>query len=154
MSVQLSISLDDLGLQERLSKLSYDTLHLQPVMRDFGERMMRSVAKNFRAGGRPDNWKKSKRAQDTGGQTLVKSSRLKNSITYQADDTSLTVGTNVIYARIHQLGGEIRPKTKKALNTPFGPRGAVRMPARPFLLFQDDDVEYLKDSIRRYLLRQ
>ena len=39
-----------------------------------------------------------------------------------------------IYARIHQLGGTIRPKQgKKALNTPFGFLKSVTIPARPSL---------------------
>lgn len=42
-----------------------------------------------------------------------------------------------VYAAIHQFGGTIRPKTAKALATPFGPRKSVKIPARPYLGFND-----------------
>jgi phage gpG-like protein len=47
------------------------------------------------------------------------------------------VGTNVIYAAIHQFGGTIRPKSKRALRFRMGGRlftlSKVSIPARPFL---------------------
>ena len=68
--------------------------------------------------------------------------RLRNSITHkvkiQGDKVIGTLGTNVIYGRIHELGGEIVPKNANALhfNIPgVGWRTAkkVVMPARPYL---------------------
>lgn len=46
-------------------------------------------------------------------------------------------GGAAIYARIHQLGGTIRPTRAKFLNTPFGPKKSVMMPARPYLGWND-----------------
>lgn len=71
-----------------------------------------------------------------------RSGRLRNSISTSAamsgDTVRGAIGSNVVYARIHELGGEIRPKTAKALR--FSIPGAgwrtvkkVSIPARPFL---------------------
>jgi len=54
-----------------------------------------------------------------GGQRLQDTRRLYNSITYQiASQRSVFIGTNVIYAALHQYGGTIRPKRKKMLFQP------------------------------------
>jgi len=68
--------------------------------------------------------------------------RIRNSITHkvgiQGDKVVGKIGTNVVYGRIHELGGEIYPRKAKALkfNIPgVGWRTAkkVVMPARPYL---------------------
>ena len=49
-------------------------------------------------------------------------------------------GGAAIYARIHQLGGTIRPRAdnkKNALNTPFGLLKSVTIPARAYLGWND-----------------
>ncbi|KAA5607139.1 hypothetical protein F1188_04355 [Roseospira marina] len=52
-------------------------------------------------------------------------------------------GTNLVYARIHQLGGTIRPKTAKALAVPVGDGirlvQQVTIPARPYLGLSAED---------------
>ncbi len=45
----------------------------------------------------------------------IDTARLKNSIAYRADKDSVAIGTNVIYARIHQLGGMAGSRTKVPL---------------------------------------
>jgi phage gpG-like protein len=78
--------------------------------------------------------------------TLRKSGTLAKSINDPiATETSVTIGTDRHYAAIHQLGGKtsphiIRPKTKKALKTPYGVFKKInhpgsRIPARPFFPF-------------------
>jgi phage virion morphogenesis protein len=106
------------------------------VTKDFGERMLFSIEENFRKGGRPVGWIPSKKAK---GRTLIDTARLKNSITYRAAPDSLTVGTNVIYARIHQLGGMAGRGRK------------TKIPARPFLVIQEADLTYLKKSLHDFL---
>ena len=172
MAIQLVISTKDKEVRSRLVGMAYNARHLGPVFRNFGEHMERSISKNFREGGRPSKWQKSKRVELSGGKTLIKTRYLQNSINYRPDDRSLAIGTNVIYARIHQLGfiaSNIEKATVKEhwrrQNTAFGKpisaravkvkthkrRVVFNMPARPFLLFQDDDIEYIKFLIGRYL---
>lgn len=132
--------------------------HIQntrPLMKAIGEMSVSSTRERFRREEGPDGekWKKSQRAQDQGGQTLTDTAKLKNSIQYEAGNDTVMVGTNDIRAAIHQFGGDIKPKTKKALNTPFGPRGKVTMPARPFIGFSDDDIEEAKDLTRKFIAK-
>lgn len=75
------------------------------------------------------------------GQVLKrKTGKLANSLTYRLiGNSDAEVGTNLIYAAIHEYGGEIRPKNKKFLHwvSPTGEqvftKGPVLMPERPFL---------------------
>jgi phage gpG-like protein len=77
-------------------------------------------------------------AQGKAGQPLVDTGRMRSSITQQADAAGVTVGTNVLQARVHQFGATIVPRTAKRLAFP-GPSGAiifakkVSIPARPFM---------------------
>lgn len=64
-------------------------------------------------------WPKSYRAKTEGGQTLSLTRRLRNSITSAHSATQAVVGTNVIYAAIHQFGGTIRAKKGPFLSIPL-----------------------------------
>lgn len=95
-------------------------------------------------------WLQSLRAKLVSGQTLIKSNRLASSFTFAATDQAVEWGTNVIYAGIHQFGGIIKPKSKKALKF----KGAdgrihtvkqVTIPARPFLgVTESDQKEFVE----------
>lgn len=73
------------------------------------------------------------------------SSGLADSITAQTARDQVTVGSNKEYAAIHQFGGVIRPKNKKALAFRLGGRvvlaRSVHIPARPYLGFGAADEE-------------
>lgn len=78
--------------------------------------------------------------QDTG--------RLKASIgapshegVFRVGSREVVVGTNVPYAAIHQFG------TNRA-----GRSHSVHIPARPFLVVEDDDVSVMEEIIRQYIL--
>lgn len=66
----------------------------------------------------PNQWRGGKVLRDTG--------RLANSYTYQdPSPKGFSVGTNVIYARIHNYGGWIKPVKAKALRIPVPVQGPV-----------------------------
>ena len=136
----------------------------RPAMRIVGEIVRTSVTKNFEVGGRPVQWKPSRRAAREGGQTLVKSGRLVNSIFAEADNSRAVVGTNVKYARAHQLGAKIGarvilPVKGKALFWP-GARHPVKkvnwpgatIPARPFLVIQDEDWAEIRQAMTQHIM--
>lgn len=126
-----------------------------PIMKSCGEYMLRSTEDNFRAEGRPVRWPPSRRAEEGLGKTLTLSARLRRSITYAVSGWKLIVGTNVKYAKIHQLGGVIKPKLKKVLRFKIadGWRSAkqVRIPARPFLVVQKQDEHVIADMVGKYI---
>jgi len=85
--------------------------NMKPGMEIVGQIVRGSVIKNFEVEGRP-RWQKSLRAIRTGGITLTRTRRLAKSVNYKATSVAVEIGSNVIYARIHQLGGEINPPAR------------------------------------------
>lgn len=96
---------------------------MQPAFENIGRALKTGTQLRFRTTTAPDGqaWQKSWRARNEGGQTLSLTRRLRNSITYQATPTSVAVGTNVLYAAIHQFGGVIRAKAGPFLSIPVTP---------------------------------
>ena len=109
------------------------------AMQDIGEEVRRIVEKNFEAGGRPERWKPSARSKRDGGKPLTDKGTLRRSMTVDADSKSVRVGTNVIYAGIHQFGGKA------------GRRRKVNIPARPFLVISDADQSRIEKMAEDYL---
>lgn len=121
------------------------------------------VEENFAQQGRP-GWlglkaPVAKRRQ--GGMILQDSGQLAASIEQGYDGSSAWVGTNKVYAAIHQLGGQTRPhiitpRKKKALA--FGGRVVTKVnhpgskiPARPFLSITDSGERHILSAVSAYL---
>jgi len=118
---------------------------LSPLMDSIGMGLEASVRERFaETSTAPDatRWDPSI-ADAEGRKTLVDSGNLADSITHAATRDSVVVGTNVLYAAIHQLGGTIEGKTSRGLRFQIGERWAnvasVTIPARPFMGLSDDD---------------
>jgi phage virion morphogenesis protein len=154
-SVTIDATFQDAAVQDMLGQLAAAADDLTYVMDLIGAHLQQTVAERFDEGHGPAGvpWKPSGRAKFAGGKTMVDSGRLMGSITRQADANSVTVGTNVIYGRIHQFGGVISAKTAKGLSfngwsangTPgHFLRKSVTIPARPFLgVDAEDETEIL-----------
>lgn len=78
------------------------------------------------------------KARKKGTKILTESGRLRDSIVWQIVGNELQVGTNVIYAALHQLGsrGMVNRRIGQALVSMPGPR----IPARPFVGLSDEDL--------------
>ncbi len=160
--MQITIQLKDDQVNRLLSSVTKKLNDLTPLMRQIAGIMHDAVEENFAQGGRP-KWKPSARALREGGKTLQDTGRLAASITSRATGNQAMVGTNVVYAAIHQFGGKtsphvIKPKTKKALFWP-GARHPVKsvnhpgstIPARPFLSLTEDDWQEIREKSAKYL---
>lgn len=78
-----------------------------------------------------------------GKQILILSGQLRNSIHHTITGASVTVGTNKIYAAIHQFGGDA------------GRNKSVKLPARPYMPIKDNRLwEGQEQAILRYLERR
>jgi len=151
------------GAERRLSKP-------EKALKDCGLLLLRSVARNFKAGGRPVRWRASGRALREGGKTLVDTARLKNSMTMRVLGKVLTVGTNVKYARIHQLGGKLDKNVtvkqhyryitqafgkdiegRKVLVKQHQRKMDTYIPARPFLKVQAGDLRIMRKIVADYV---
>lgn len=97
-------------------------------------------------------------ANRAGTSTLLDSGALANSIDYVvAGDDHAIIGTGLVYARIHQEGGEIRAKNGKALAFQIGNKlvfaQKVTIPARPFLGVSAEDETELEETTLDFLAR-
>jgi phage virion morphogenesis protein len=155
------IEIDDAEAKAGLVRLAEAGGDLKPALRSIGAAIIKNTQLRFEAERSPTGvpWQKSRRAQAQGGKTLQDSRRLYSSITARVvGDTTLEVGTNVVYAAVHQFGAVIRPKTKKrlAFRIPgggFRSAASVTIPARPFLGFAQEDREDVADIIANHLRR-
>ena len=94
-----------------------------------------------------------------GTSTLFASGALSRSIDYAASADSVQVGSGLVYARIHQDGGTIRPKSARALVFRLGNRlvfaQSVTLPARTYLGLsaanQNEVIEAAEDWLERLL---
>jgi phage gpG-like protein len=161
--VRITVKLDDTGIRAALRRMA----DIKPALEVVGSTVVSSVQRNFEEGGRPVKWKPSKAAQRAGRPTLVDQGYrggLVGSINYQVEGHRVLVGTNKIYAAIHQLGGRIGarvilPVKGKALSWP-GARHPVKkvnwpgatIPARPFLVVQDEDWKKINERISELFL--
>lgn len=169
--LSLKYSIKDLEARTELKQVAERMSEPQKALKECGLVLLRSIARNFKAGGRPVRWKKSKRAKREGGQTLVDTARLKKSVTMQVSGKKLIVGTNVKYAAIHHLGGRISQnvtvkKFWRYMDKAFGKRIPARkvlvrshqrhmkfeMPERPFVMVQDEDWRVFRRIIGDYVI--
>jgi phage virion morphogenesis protein len=131
---------------------------LTPAMKAVAVHLEGATRLRFETQRGPDGkpWKPSRRVIEQGGQTLSLSGDLKSSINSTFDSTSAEVGAersfgSAVYAAIHQLGGTIRPRNKKALSFGGGIFAQVTMPARPYLGFGDSDREPILEIFTRFV---
>lgn len=173
----LTISISGGGVERALAAIAERIGNTRPVMKMIAEILDDRVSENFlRESGPLGEWpaiKPPKNKTRTNPKILQDTARLKNSITTTYTNNTAQVGTNVVYAAIHQLGGEIniparsqqayfkqrkdgsvgnRFVRKSASNfSQWHTRGAhtIEMPARPFLPFANGK---LQDGLERDIL--
>lgn len=104
-----------------MAALSARAEDMTDLMGAIGDALVRSTHVRMEREQAPDGtpWIKSRRAAETGGRTLYMAGHLSRSITFEAARDRVAVGTNLVYAAIHQYGGTIKPKT---------PGGKLRFP--------------------------
>lgn len=160
-------------LISRIHQLKSDTRHTERAMGEAGAYMLGSIEDNFRAQGRPAKWQalaastlaarrgvkrdKAGRTRDRSGryakkggggsaQILIDMARLKNSIAFKVigGGVGVEIGTNVKYGARQHFG------------YPGGSgRGHSRTPARAFLMFQQQDLDYIGGTIfRRHIAKE
>ncbi|WP_287128767.1 phage virion morphogenesis protein [Candidatus Cyanaurora vandensis] len=172
---QVKVEINDTRVQQAFTRLLSQTNNLRPFLKDIGEHMLLSVESNFDRQQAPDGtpwaplsiaYLKSKK----GPKTLTESRALRRSITYRAEEDGVSIGTNLIYGAIHQLGGTIQrqastrellfrvnqrtdrsrfAKRKKANFAQTVQVGAysIKMPARPFLGVSTEDCRRILEIL-------
>ncbi len=158
--MDIEISIDSKAVEAALKLASAEGADLSQPMAEIAEVLAEGAQKRFETQIGPDNvpWQKSRRAIEDGDNppTLTLTGQLKRQIVpdYGRDFARagvLKTGGPGVYARIHQLGGTIKPKAGKALS--FGGRllAQVKMPARPYLGFGDFERQLTLDILNSHL---
>lgn len=92
-------------------------------------------------------WKKN----GAGTSTLMQEGHLLTDIHHQVEGDSVAIGSNLIYAAIHQFGGTIRPKKGAALVFTMGNATvfarSVTIPARPYLGLSAENEAEMTDAV-------
>jgi len=165
----VSVTIDDSQLQAALQRLEYAGIDLSPAMRKIAGALEKVTEDNLEAEGRPKwqplaestkhgrlggskAYKKNgelsaaaQRRKDAGFRILQHSGQLASSVSTDYDSNQAVIGSNKVYAAIHQFGGEAGRGRK------------VNIPARPYLpittdgKLQPEAREEVLDTILRHL---
>lgn len=143
----IEIKIKNQEVNSKLLDLAKRCENLRPLMKNIAGVFAYSTEENFENEGRADKWvnlsnitkEKRKISKHWPGKILQVEGKLATSISTEYDNNSATIGSNLAYAAIHQLGGKAG-KNKK-----------VSIPARPYLYLSDDDFEEIIDKINDFL---
>ncbi|MBP0439437.1 phage virion morphogenesis protein [Tianweitania sediminis] len=173
------IRIDDEAVTGQLQRLEDAAGDMQPAMAAIGAAMLQSTQRRFERETGPDGKKwaplrprtaaaRIGRGRRGTANILRVSTRLYQSLTFEASNTEARVGSNVVYAAIHQLGGAIdMPERQQTIHLSTGKRkrfvrsaakrkesravtiGAhqVRMPARPYLGIDQADRDTITSIV-------
>lgn len=143
-----SITVDDADTLAALQRLYEAAGNLLPVFKNIGEYETQVTKNRFITETDPDGvpWQDLNELYATtkkGPGKLRGETRRLSQIIYQAANDNVEIGSGVIYARIHNEGGVIRPKNASALVFSMGGQTfklkSVTIPRRRFLGFSDAD---------------
>lgn len=144
------------GLRQALQDAGERAEDLTPLMDAIGSHLVGAAQKRIDTTNvSPEGvaWPKSLRATLAGGgPTLYDTGRLRESITHAPSAREVEIGSNLIYAAIHQFGGDIVPKSAGALfftlaNGATVMAGKVTIPARPYLGISTEDETVIGDLV-------
>ena len=140
--VGLIYSYRDLDASPALARLSENFKDLTELMDALGAEIEDQTVERFTTNIAPDDspWLPSRRVEQAGGaaKTLVDRAHLRDSITRESNTRSTEIGSNIVYAAIHQFGGEA------------GRGQSVKLPARPYLGISEDNERELGLIVRDY----
>jgi phage gpG-like protein len=166
------ITVNDVAVLAALKKAAARMADLTPVMRLAGEVGTTSILRNFEDGGRPA-WKplsettirERKKARKWPGRVLVRSGQLRR-IHTTAGALGVVFSAPAKYAAVHQFGarrgesGTVQARVRAHKRAGRDVRAHVRnapvpwgdIPARPFLVLQDEDLREIARAAEEYIL--
>lgn len=161
--VSLEVEISDKAVQQAFTRLITVMGDTTPIMSAIGSGLVGSTHRRFVSQKSPDGvaweklnpeYKKTKR----NSRILTESGRLRDSISHRAGRDQVTVGTNAVYAAVHQLGATIKPKSASHLVFRLASgivlAKSVTIPARPYLGISDDDQVMISETVFSALQRR
>lgn len=145
VSQTVGVEIDGATLNAGLARMAAVLADPSTAMDQVGRYLVASTLRRFERERAPDGspWLKSARALAEGGRTLTDTGRLRGSIAHTVTDggRAVEVGSNVIYAAIHQFGGRAGRGRK------------AKLPARPYLGIDERDRTNILLIVSRALER-
>lgn len=140
----VKVTLNDGGLVATLENMVQKTKDFNPLLKMFQVLMIRSFDLNFRLEGRPTKWAPLKKAtikrkkstgilKDTGRLRLSTMSVMSTDNVTKFSSDSLVMGSTVPYARYLQ-------------------EGTKHMPARPFIVIQEEDASEMERLTAKFFV--
>lgn len=134
---------------------------LEPILEDFAQWMRASIKQNFIDGGRPASWEPTKFPPPNHRATLVNTADLLDSTTaYVEGKTDVVLaagggGQSRGKAPSLQYGWRVKLLDRQLSAIGSGrastAKGETEGPARPYLLFQSDDLLYFGTKLPSYI---
>ena len=105
-----TIQLDDAEVQRAFARLATLSIEPGPVLDEIGDNLTEMRRARFIRGQGPNRlpWKAKKPRRDKKNLPLVVSGRLRDTLAWRREGDAVLIGSDLPYARIHELGGEIR----------------------------------------------
>lgn len=148
----LELEVTDERFRRLMADLARRMANMRPAFAEIGEIVYESVQRNFEESRAPDGtpWEplapSTAREKAARGRNvtdiLIDTRTLMGSIHPEPHADHVKVGTNVIYAAVHQFGADF---------TAIRTRRRVRIPARPYLGVRDDDWPEIRDAVEHWL---
>jgi phage virion morphogenesis protein len=125
---------------------------------EVGMYLVSSTQQRFEDGQAPNGsyWLPSGRSKEDGGQPLTDRGHLRDSITYESGRAGAEVGSNMIYAAVHQFGALIMPKEPGGYLVFRAGDGFVKVKsvvieARPYLGLNSEDERVIREIAEEYM---
>ena len=171
----ITIKYDDKEVQAMFARIQRHLGDLTPAMKVIGQIVRTSVVRNFEVGGRP-KWKPLSPvtlALRRGTKVLYRQGMaggLMGSIHAKHYKNRAVIGTNKIYAAVHQFGAKkgsfgqftanIKAHMRKMGSKQVQVRAHTRsvklpwgdIPARPYLMVQDEDWVEIREALGDYIV--
>lgn len=160
--VSIDFQIDDKAVSKAFTRLVSVMGNTTPIMSAIGTGLVGSTHRRFVSQRAPDGtpWErlhseytKMKRNR----RILTESGRLRDSISSRPGRDQVTVGTNTIYAAVHQLGSTIKPKAASHLVFRLASgivlSKSVTIPSRPYLGISDDDHTMISETVFHFIQR-
>ena len=139
----IEIELDDQRINQVLDQLIRAGVSLTKPMADIGDQLLANTKGRFETGQSPngvpwaplsDDYIKSKRKRKSGGADaiLILDGHLSGEMGLNSGDDWMEITAPQVYAATHQFGRD-------------------NIPARPFLGFSDEDMDYIHQVLAEYL---
>ena len=158
MSVHMEFEFDTELAGAPLDDLRHKLSDLTNLHDEVGMYLVSSTQQRFEDGQAPNGsyWLPSGRSKEDGGQPLTDQGHLRDSISYEADEDGAEVGTDMIYAAVHQFGALIMPKDPGGYlvfraGDGFVKVKSVTIEARPYLGINSEDERVIREIAEEYM---